>query len=237
MSVIPERYKPEPVSPDQQGSWLSWSLGFFTEPVLQNPYLDVTLQQDVTAAHAAYQASKAQFAGRGTFFAYLVWHLAQTLAAHPSMNLRRIDGQWYLLRNPPLFIPVAVGGEERFRGMVLDDVYQQSLPDFVDNYARQLQQARQPKVRQNDTSEVFRYAQFIGNLPYLRFSGLTLHWRPDQMVGQSYFYFGQRYQAGDRLLIPLAAKLHHACTDPLMLNELLSDFAKRFAADSSPTSF
>ena len=235
--MIPERYKPEQVSPEQQGSWLSWSLGFFTEPVLQNPYLDVTLQQDVTAAYAAYQASKDEFAGQGTFFAYLVWHLAQTLAAHPSMNLRWIDGHWYLLRNPSIFIPVAIGGKERFRGMVLDDVYQQSYPDFVDNYARQLQQARQPEVRQNDTSEVFRYAQFMGNLPYLRFSGLTLHWRPDQMVGQSYFYFGQRCRDGDRLMIPLAAKLHHACTDPLMLNELLSDFAKRFSANASPTRY
>jgi len=73
----------------------------------------------------------------------------------------------------------------------------------------------------------------MGNLPYLRFSALTLHWRPDQMVGQSYFYFGQRYPQEDRLMIPLAAKLHHACTDPLMLNELLSDFANRFSAKPS----
>ena len=96
-----------------------------------------------------------------------------------------------------------------------------------------MQQAQQPEVRQNDTSEVFRYAQFISNL---RFSGLTPHWRPDQKVGQSYFYFGQRYQQGDRLLIPLAAKLHHACTDPLMLNELLSDFANCFSAKPSQAS-
>ena len=231
--MIPERYKPERVDPEQLGAWLSWSLGFFTEPVLQNPYLDVTLQHDVTAAHAAYQASKGEFGERGTFFAYLVWQLAQTLAAHPSMNLRWVDGSWYLLRNPPIFIPVAIGGKERFRGMALDDVYQQRYPEFLDNYLHQLQQARQSEVKQASTSEVFRYAQFIGNLPYLRFSALTLHWRPDQMVGQSYFYFGQRYPQQDRLMIPLAAKLHHACTDPLMLNELLNDFANRFSARPS----
>ena len=234
--MIPERYKPELVNPEQLGTWLSWSLGFFTEPVLQNPYLDITLQHDVTAAHAAYQASKDEpaGAGRGTFFAYLVWHLAQSLSAHPSMNLRWVDGRWYLLRNPPIFIPVAIGGEKRFRGMVLDDVYQQAYPDFIDHYLQQLQQARQAKD-QAKTSDVFRYAQFIGNLPYLRFSALTLHWRPDQMVGQSYFYFGQRYQQDDRLMIPLAAKLHHACTDPLMLNALLSDFADRFSPNASRT--
>lgn len=232
--MIPERYQPEPVNPEQLSGWLGWSLGFFTEPVLQNPYLDVTLQHDVTAPHAAYQASKEGCAGRGTFFAYLVWHLAQSLATHPSMNLRWIDGSWYLLRNPPIFIPVAIGGEKRFRGMVLDDVYRQPYPDFLDNYLHQLQQARQAKD-QAETSEVFRYAQFIGNLPYLRFSALTLHWRPDQMVGQSYFYFGQRYQQKDRLMIPLAAKLHHACTDPLMLNELLSDFAGRFSPNPPST--
>ena len=229
MSTIPERYEPERVNPDDMGSWLRWSLGFFTEPVLQDPHLDVTVQQDVTAAYADYLSGKAQTNGQGTFFAYLVWHLAQTLASHPSLNLRWLDGAWYVLRNPPIYIPVAVGGEARFREIVLEDVYQQSYPDFLENYLRRLQEARQTDFKPANTSDVFRYAHFMGNLPYLRFTGLTLHWRSDQMVGQSFFYFGQRYSEGARLMVPLAVKLHHSCSDPLLLNALLDDFAGRFA--------
>ena len=47
----------------------------------------------------------------------------------------------------------------------------------------------------------------MGNLPHLRFSGLTLHWRADQSLGQSSFYFGQRYAEGGRTLIPLAVRM------------------------------
>lgn len=138
------------------------------------------------------------------------------LAAHPSLNLRWLDGVWYVLRNPPIYIPVAVGAEARFREIVLEDVYQQSYPDFLENYLRRLHEARQADFKPANTSDVFRYAHFMGNLPYLRFTGLTLHWRADQMVGQGFFYFGQRYTEGTRLMVPLAVKLHHACADPLL---------------------
>lgn len=67
MSNIPARYQPEPVDLDQVGEWLRWSLGFFTEPVTQNPYLDVTLQWDVTLANAAYQRQKTRDQGQCTF--------------------------------------------------------------------------------------------------------------------------------------------------------------------------
>lgn len=226
MSHIPEQYQPQRIDPQSLDGWLNWSLDFFSAPVLQNPYLDITLQLDVSEAYAGYQA--AQAGAGGTFFAYLVWHLAQALATEPSFNLRCVDGDWYTLRNPPIFIPVAVGGAARFRDIVLDDVYGQDYRQFLDNYLSKLSAARHPASAPTNTSDVLPYAHFVGNLPYLRFTGLTLHWRPDQMIGQSQFYFGQRYQEGSRLLIPFAAKLHHGCTDPLVLNELLLNFGRRF---------
>ena len=143
--------------------------------------------------------------------------------------MRWINNAWYRLHNPPIFIPVAVGGSARFSEMLLENVYQQDYPTFLSQYLEQLQAARQPDSRPQITSAEIQYAHFMGNLPYLRFTGLTLHWRPDQMIGQSYFYVGQRYRQADQLLIPLAAKLHHACTDPLVLNGMLADLGERFS--------
>ena len=229
---VPASYQAEPVDPALLAGWLDWSLPFFSAPVLQNPHVDLTLQLDVTAAFAQYQRDKAS-AASGTpavsFFAFLVWHLAQTLAQHPSFNLRCIDGVWVQLRNPPIFIPVAVGGAARFRDLVLENVYQQDYPTFVAHYRQQLALARSPEGVPPSASSAFCHAHLMGNLPDLRFSGLTLHWRADQMIGQSSFYFGQRYDQGDRTLIPLAVRMHHSCTDPFVLNQLMADFNRRFA--------
>ena len=228
MPPIPESYLPEPIDPATLPGWLGWSLPFFSAPVLQNPHVDMTLQLDVTNAFAQYRGLSPQ-GGQASFFAFLVWHLAQTLAQHPSFNLRCVDGYWYVLHNPPIFIPVAVGGDVRFRDLVLENVYQQDWPTFLQNYQHLLALARSPEGLPPCTSEAFCLAHFMGNLPNLRFSGLTLHWRSDQSLGQSSFYFGQRYAEGERTLIPLAVRMHHSCTDPFVLNGLIADFQRRFA--------
>lgn len=268
-TTIPAAYGPEPIDPAALPGWLGWSLGFFSEPVLQNPHVDMTLQLDITRAWACYQQQplahlppplsppapsprpaptqppEADEAGgtgaeRVSFFAFFVWHLAQTLARHPSFNLRCVGGQWYVLRNPPIFVPVAVGGDVRFRSLLLEDVYQQDLPTFLAQYRQQLALARSPGGTPPLAESAFGIAHFMGNLPQLRFSGLTLHWRADQSTGQSSFYVGQRYEEGEegkegkggkggkRMLMPLAVRLHHSCTDPLVLNELMADFNRRF---------
>lgn len=228
MLLIPESYLPEPIDPARFPGWLGWSLNFFSDPVLQNPHIDLTLQLDVTNAFSQHQR-RSPTSEQASFFAFLVWHLAQALAQHPSFNLRRLNGDWYVLRNPPIFIPVAVGGDVRFRDLVLEDVYQQDLPTFLDNYQKLLTRARSPEGSPPSANEAFCLAHFMGNLPNLRFSGLTLHWRADQMLGQSSFYFGQRYEESGRTLIPLAVRMHHGCTDPFVLNELITDFQLRFA--------
>lgn len=223
--TIPARYQPEVVGDALKEGWLEWSLEFFTEPVVQIPYLDITLQWDATDAYAAYQREKA--AG-SSFFAFLLWHLAQILAQHPGFNLRHVDGQWYLLHNPPIFVPVAVEGKQRFQEMLLEDVYQQDYPAFSEHYQRLLNQARNFELDRSDAGAAFHLAHFVGNLPYLQFTGLTLHWRQAQMIGQSFFYFGKRYWQEGRLLLPMAAKLHHGCADPLVFNTLLQQWAGRF---------
>ncbi len=229
MPPIPARYLPEPIDPAALPGWLSWSLPFFSEPVLQNPHIDLTLQLDVSNAFAQHQ-QPCRDSGQGSFFAFLVWHLAQTLAQHPSFNLRCVAGNWHVLRNPPIFVPVAVGGNVRFRDLLVEDVYQQDWPTFLKNYQERLARARSPEGLPPCAREDYGLAHFMGNLPHLRFSGLALHWRADQSLGQSSFYFGQRYAQGERTLIPLAVRMHHSCTDPLVLNALVADFQQRFAA-------
>ncbi len=225
---IPSRYQPEAVDPASLGSWLAWALPFFSEPVAQNPHVDLTLQLDVSRAHAAYLALPE--GARASFFAFLVWHLTQTLAQHDSFNLRCVDGEWYRLGNPPLFIPVAVGGPTRFRSLVLEDVQQLELGDFLALYRERLARLRHADAGggNQEGDDAFSYAHFMGHLPQLRFTGMTLHWRQDQMIGQSCFYFGQRYEAAGQLLMPLAVRMHHSCSDPFVLNQLLEDFNRRF---------
>ena len=235
MFAIPERYLPERIDPASLQGWLGWSLDFFSGRVLQNPHVELTLQLDVTHAFSQHRNRPSPATEQGTFFAFLVWHLAQTLAKHPSFNLRCINGEWYFLHNPPIFIPVAVGGDIRFSEVVLEDVYRQDYPAFLANYQTRLAQARSSEGIQQSASETICYAHFMGNLPNLRFTALTTHWRPDQMIGQSSFYFGQRYDDHERTLIPLAIRMHHGCTDPFVLNQLLADFNLRFQPPNCPS--
>jgi len=226
MTAIDPRFRPHLVDPAQLPGWLGWSLDFFGAEDGQNPHVDVTLQLDVSAGWARYGRMREEGRPTPSFFAFLTWHLLRALADHPSFNLRKVDGRWYRLDNPPLFVPVAVGGDARFQSLVLEDVYGQDYPAFAAAYGERLALARSATPPQSEP-EIFSLAHFVGNLPNLRFTGLTLHWRPTQMVGQSFFYFGQRYQDGGRMLVPLAARLHHACTDPYVLDQLLADFSRR----------
>ena len=56
---IPAKYEPELIDAKTKQGWLNWSLNFFTDPnILQVPYLDITIQLDVTEAYAAYNANQ-----------------------------------------------------------------------------------------------------------------------------------------------------------------------------------
>lgn len=178
----------------------------------------------MTEAYAIYK--KSEIAGL-TFFAFLVWHLAQTLQGHLSFKLRKLGEVWVVLDNAPIVIPVAVGGAARFSEVLIENAAHQSLLDMSLKYRNKLDAARRGEIfRMNP--EVFLAACFVGNLPSLQFSALNLHWRKSMIQCQPAFYFGKRYAQGDRLFIPLAAKLHHACTDPYVFNALIEDFNRRF---------
>ena len=219
-------FAPRPLTADEVAGYLAWSLDFFTDSdVLQDPFVDICLQLDVTDAYANYRATPVEGL---SFFSFLVWHLAQCLQGHLGFKLRKVGAEWVVLENAPIVIPVAVGGAMRFSELLLENLSQQSLAETAAQYRRQLEAARSD-ARPRMQPDTYLTACFIGNLPNLQFTALNLHWRKATIQGQPSFYFGKRYQQGERLFIPFAAKLHHACTDPFVLNALIADFLARFA--------
>lgn len=213
-----------PLTDQERAGYLDWSLDFFTDrTVEQDPFIDITLQLDVTEAHARYrQLALPEL----TFFSYLIWHLAGALQGQLSFKLRKIEGEWCVLENAPIVVPVAIGGQMRFCELLLENVSQQSLAEFAGQYRRQLEAARAGQVPRMGPL-TFLAACLMGNLPQLQFTALKLHWRKGDIQGQPNFYFGQRYTQDGRLMIPLAAKLHHACTDPFVLNRVIDEFRRR----------
>ncbi|MBE9194567.1 hypothetical protein IQ219_04365, partial [Synechocystis sp. LEGE 06083] len=114
---IPVRYQPRLLTPEEREGYLDWSLDFFTDDhLLQIPYIDLTLQLDVTNAYGVYQRHKS---GRGSFFAFLLWHWMQCLQNHWEFRLRYDNQQWYVLDNPPAMVSVAIGGKQLFSEMLL----------------------------------------------------------------------------------------------------------------------
>lgn len=223
--LIPAKYESQLLDNKTKEGYLNWSLDFFTNPsILQVPYVDITLQLDITKAYQLYQSN---LVDGGTFFAFLLWNFAQILPRHPCFNLRLIENQWYIINNFSFVIPVAVGGNARFCEMILENVSKLSYVDFIQQYRQQLNNIRNGKgERPNHLN--YLISCFFGNLPNLQFTGLTLHYQQTYIVGQPMFYFGKRYEQNHQLFIPFAAKLHHATTDPFVLDLLLKDFKNQF---------
>lgn len=216
-----------PLAEQEKSDYFAWSLDFFTDHrVEQDPYVDLTIQLDVTEAYARYQRLALPSL---TFFAYLVWHLARAMQEELSFKLRKINGDWCVLENAPIVVPAAVGGEMRFRELLLQDTCLQTLSEFAQQYRNQLKAARSGELPRVAPLS-FLSACLIGNLPNLQFTALSLSWRKGDIQCQPYFYFGQRYRQGERLMIPLAAKLHHACMDPFVFNALIEKFRSRIDA-------
>ncbi|MEH1962459.1 MAG: CatA-like O-acetyltransferase [Nostoc sp.] len=223
--IISIKYQPRLLDDKAKEGYLNWSLDFFTDPnAIQVPCIDLTIQLEVTNAYKMYQSNPQEGA---TFFSFLIWHLVQTLKNHFSFNLRLIENQWYILDNPPVIIPVAVGGQDRFWEMLLENISQMSYPEFISQYRQKLERIRKGKGQRVEP-EIFSLSCGLGNLPNLQFTGLTLNWRRDEIIGQPYFYFGKRYWQNNQLFIPFAAKLHHACNDPFVFDLLIQDFQQRF---------
>ena len=225
MSSALESYRLRSLTAQEREGQLAWSLDFFTDPhTTQAPYLDITLALDVSRAWHRHDSNRQAGA---TFFAWLTWSLLQTLAKHPGFLMRQLDGEWWVVENPPLVVPVAVGGAQRFVELVLPDGIGSSWETYAVSYAEQLTRLRAGCVQRVDWN-AFSLGVWFGNLPHLAFTGLTLHSHGGDAAGRCSFYAGQRQWQGDRLMMPLAVKLHHANSDPWLLDQLLMDWRQDY---------
>ena len=223
--IIPEKYQPRLLTESEKEGYLNWSLNFFTTTdIMQNPSIDITLQLEVTQAYQIYQKIKDE---HSTFFGFLLWHLVQIMPHHFYFQLRFINNDWYVIENPPIFVPVAIGGKKRFSQILLENVAKKTYSDFIKEYRNKLNQVRAGKEEKIEP-EIYLLSCFIGNLPSLQFSGITLHWQKNFIEGHPRFYFGKRYWQSDQIFIPFAVKLHHATTDPFVLDLLIQDFQRQF---------
>jgi chloramphenicol O-acetyltransferase len=159
--------------------------------------------------------------------------LYNVLQKHPSFCIRYAptyqdelfdQNDWYLFENLPVVIPVALGNQQRFTEVLIDDIGVKDYEEFIHEYIWLINYARKNECYQRPTGEEFSYAHVFGNLPHLRFTGLKLPCTRGFVEGHPWFYFGQRYYVGNKLHIPFHAKLHHSTQDPFVLSTLLKDF-------------
>ncbi len=221
-----ERYEVVPLDLTQlPGDYQTWALDFFTNPgLVANPYIDLTIQIDITKAADTWQEKLAD--PKGTLTAWLMWNLLQSLREFPCFHWRYIDGQWFEVRNPPLFCPIAVDSPVRFVNLILEDAFNLAWDEFAETWVALKRNIQAEGAFKSSDSAIFGFSQFIGNLPHLHFTSLTLH----QPAGfcQPFFYFGARrsYPTGS-MIMPFAAKFHHSSCDPYVFDRLLQNYLQR----------
>lgn len=219
------RFGARPLDLSRLGSYQNWALkNFHDDKRFTNPDLVMTLELDLTAARRAYDKN---FAAPGsTFTAYLCFALIQALKRHECFQYRHVNGDWYILDNPPVFLPVATDGHDRFRDAFLFGTFSMDWNAFRAHYRDVVDQARGLNGFEVGAAEdIFYLPVMIGNLPNLRFTSFTLH-QSNRHTGRPTFYFGARYEKDGRLLTPLSVTVDHSNADPQVLDALIRDFLR-----------
>lgn len=219
-----EKYEAKLLPTEQyDNSYIGWALKhFMDETAILNPYLDITLKLDITDARTNYVDNfQNEFS---TFTSFLIWKLLKTIKRHPCFAWKFIGDRWYLIDNPPLFLPIAVGGKERFGEIIIDNATKLEWLQFSQTYQINKNNIFKNPTLANDRFYAYHLGQFIGNLPNLDFSSFVIH--SSRKTSQCFFYFGKRTHDIElgRLTVPLAIKFHHSNTDPFVIDLLIKDY-------------
>ena len=218
-----ERYNGRKLTEEEKITYEKWSLNFFHQPnVVQEPYLQMTLQVDITRALENYAANFKHIEG-ASFTAYLMWHVVQAGKKHPYFRYRKIQDEWYIFDELPLYAPIAVGGDARFADLKLEPFVNITLEDFFPIYRNTQNQLFAQKEFLPLSPIYWQNAWFIGNLPNLQFTGFQLHTSAIKN-GRPFFYFGKRYLQGGKQMIPLLIAFDHSNLDPYVLSAYMDDF-------------
>ncbi|NME68068.1 CatA-like O-acetyltransferase [Flammeovirga aprica] len=219
-----QKYGGKKLKMDEVSSYEQWSLDFFHQKeIVREPNLQMTLQVDITKGYQFYKENLKQYEG-ASFTAYLMWALVEAMKKHPYFRYRKLDDEWYVFDNLPVFSPIAVGGETRFTEIIVEDPALSTVEEYFKNYKKCLDYA----FNRDGNFEplpvlVWASTHFIGNLPNLQFTSFQLHASALDSA-RPYFYFGKRYQQGEQLLIPLSITFDHSSLDPYVLSAFMADF-------------
>ena len=230
LSRLIDRYDGVLLDQEALSSYEKFALTLFhNKDVIADPNLEVTVQLDITDAARVYK-DRMQKSSGATMTAYLSWCLIRAMKKHACFSFRRVGEQWYRFENLPLFFPVAVGGKERFGEVLLEGVCRQTWPEFCKSYRDGVDAIlNMQRPYEPIPLDTWHIAHFIGNLPNIQFTHLSLH-RSSIHIGRPAFYFGKRYSIGDRTYIPIYIQFDHSNLDPYIVGLFLEDFEKILAA-------
>ncbi|NES67822.1 MAG: hypothetical protein F6K24_22555, partial [Okeania sp. SIO2D1] len=94
-----ERYQGTKLNLNELSKYQQWAFSFFhNEDFVLNSNLSVTIQLDLVKPREVYERS---------FQSYLVWNLVKALSLEWTFNTRKIDEEWYVFKNLPVYFPVA----------------------------------------------------------------------------------------------------------------------------------
>lgn len=210
---------------EHRSSYEKWSLDFFHDKeIVADPLLQMTLQLNLTKAVENFNLNYKKIEG-ASFTAFLMWHLINSTNKHPYFRYRKINEKWYIFDHLPLFSPVAIGGDLRFKDLILNPPSKYSLVDFLIYYRETLNETLNKKEEEFTAVDptLWFNSWFVGNLPNLQFTGFTLH-KSAVENGRPYFYFGKRYQQGNETMIPLLINFDHSNLDPFVISSFMEDF-------------
>lgn len=230
-SELLEKFGGKKLIMNEISSYEQWSLNFFHQKdIVREPNLQMTLQLDITKGISFYDEQLKSLEG-SSFTAYLMWCLVESMKKHPYFRYRKIEGEWYVFDNLPVFAPIAVGGPTRFTEIIVEDPAISPIATFFINYRSCVEAAFN---REGDFAPlpvlVWATAHFIGNLPNLKFSSFQLHSSALDSA-RPYFYFGKRYQEGGQTMIPLSITFDHSNLDPFVLSAFMEDFEKTLSQE------
>ncbi len=215
-----DAYQGIKLQPNQLSRYQQWAFSYFhDENFVANPNLSITLHLDLVDARDVYESSFQSTKG-ASFQAYLVWNLVKALSLHWTFNTRKVNGEWYLFKNLPVYFPIAVGGEDRFKDVMINDVTFMDWAKFSRVYRNSIQS---PTDIGSIPTLIWEISHFIGNLPALNFTSFQIH-RGIRNAARPIFYFGQRYNLQQRQKVPVSVTFDHANADPYVLNNLIQTY-------------
>lgn len=221
LTQILSKYKGRTLKEEELSHYVNWAMDYFhDENHVTDPYLTMTLNLDLTQARSVYENTYKAVEG-ASFQAYLVWNLSRALQKEWTFSTRNIDGTWYLFNNLPIFTPIAVGGDLRFKDVIIENSTELSWQEFAQAYRNEIN--NEDAQLEILPQKVWALCPFIGNLPNMNFTSFQVH-RNRLKTGRPLFYFGQRVQTSDSLFVPLSISIDHANADPFVLDRLISSF-------------